>query len=186
MKIHSTKSGFTLMELILVMFLLALIMTLSAPSLSRFVRGRNVGEESRRVLALTRYAREQAISESVPTEVWFDMQRKSYGVRALDGFFLPTNQCYRFVVNEDVTVEPIGGATSPWLTNGVASMLFLPDGGVDPASLPVLKVFRENEDPVWIVRSNKRRAYEVKSNQEYADWLKTHQSLSQASGLYPR
>lgn len=174
------------MELILVMFLLAVIMTLSAPSLSRFVRGRYVEEESRRIVALTRYAREQAIAESVPTEVWFDIHARQYGVRALQGFFIPTNQCYRFVLKDEIQLEPDGGFMGNWVTNGVASILFLPDGTVATESLPVLKVFRENEDPLWVVRSNKRMGFEIKSNDDYADWIETFQSLSQASGVYPR
>jgi len=178
--------AFTLFELILVMFLLAVIMALSAPVLSRFFRGRNVDVESRRILALTRFAREQAISESAPTEVWFDVNQRDYGVRALRGFFIPTNQCYRFELKEGVELEPAEGRTSNWLTNGLASILFLPDGTVDLVSVPVLKIFREGEDPLWIVRSNKRMAYEVKNNEDYADWIKTYQSLSKASGVYTR
>src|SRR5688572_7854706 len=48
-------AAFTLVELILVMAMLVIIIAVSAPSLSKFFRGRVLDSEARRLLSLTRY-----------------------------------------------------------------------------------------------------------------------------------
>ena len=50
-----SAEGFTLVELIIVMTLLAIVAALSVPSLSRSMRQRNLDEEATRLLALTEY-----------------------------------------------------------------------------------------------------------------------------------
>jgi type II secretion system protein H len=74
--------GFTLIELILVMAILAAVMAVSAPSLGRFFRGRNLDSEAYRLLALTRHAQERAVTEGVPMILWFDINARRYGLMA--------------------------------------------------------------------------------------------------------
>lgn len=80
--VASRPSGFTLIELILVMAILAAVMAVSAPSLGRFFRGRNLDSEAYRLLALTRYAQERAVTEGVPMILWFDRDARRYGLMA--------------------------------------------------------------------------------------------------------
>ena len=61
------QRAFTLLELILVMFLLAIVAGFVAPQMSSFIRGRNLNFEARRLLSLTHYAQQRAVSEGVPT-----------------------------------------------------------------------------------------------------------------------
>lgn len=75
-------AGFTLIELILVMAILAAVMAVSAPSLGRFFRGRNLDSEAYRLLALTRYAQERAVTEGIPMILWFDIPARRYGLMA--------------------------------------------------------------------------------------------------------
>ena len=47
------RHGFTLVELIIVMGLLALAAGIAAPMMARSLRGRNINEEAQRFIALT-------------------------------------------------------------------------------------------------------------------------------------
>ena len=80
MKGRRQLSGMTLIELILVMGLLAVVLGISAPVLSGFVKGRKLQEEARRFLALTRYGRSEAISRGVCMELRIDMDARKYGI----------------------------------------------------------------------------------------------------------
>ena len=80
------KAAFTLIELILVMTLLAIVLAVSSPALSKFFKGRGLDNESRRFLALTRHAQSRAVSEGVPMVLWFDPEARTYGVNADNTF----------------------------------------------------------------------------------------------------
>ena len=65
-------AAFTLIELVLVMVLLATLLAISAPTLSRSFKGRALEQEAVRLLAATVYAREEAVSQSLPMTLWID------------------------------------------------------------------------------------------------------------------
>ena len=79
------QRAFTLLELILVMFLLAIVAGFVAPQMSSFIRGRNLNFEARRLLSLTHYAQQRAVSEGVPVVIWFDVKNSSYGIDLVGG-----------------------------------------------------------------------------------------------------
>jgi len=64
--------GFTLLELILMLVLISTVLALAAPSLRGFVRSRETANAAARILALTQYARSQAISEARPYRLHVD------------------------------------------------------------------------------------------------------------------
>lgn len=76
------NTGFTLIELILVLALLATVLAVSAPSLGRFFRGRELDSETYRLLALTRHAQDRAVSEGIPMLLWLDLDARRYGLMA--------------------------------------------------------------------------------------------------------
>ena len=78
--------AFTLVELILVMALLATILALSAPLLSRSFKQRGLEEDATQLLALTEYARDEAVSQGVPMTVWINPQSGRFGVQAKEGY----------------------------------------------------------------------------------------------------
>ena len=80
------QQRFSLLELILVLALLVAAMALVAPQLRGFFAGRRLDGEARRLWALTRYAREQAMAQAVPVELWLDTAARQYGVQALPGY----------------------------------------------------------------------------------------------------
>jgi Tfp pilus assembly protein FimT len=96
----------TLIELIVVMSLLTIVLSLSLPLLSRFVRGRALQEEGRRILALTRYARNEAISRGVPMELWIDEESGEYGLQAVAGFEDEEKKApLEYVLRETLTLD---------------------------------------------------------------------------------
>src|SRR4051794_2206607 len=62
--------AFTLIELILVMTVLTIPASITAPALANFFRGRTLDSEARRILALTRQGQNRAVSEGLPMELW--------------------------------------------------------------------------------------------------------------------
>src|SRR5580692_1771851 len=78
-------AAFTLVELVLVITIMTILIALVFPSLKGFFRGRNLDNEARRFLSLTRYGQSRAISEGVPVELWINPRQGSYGLQALSG-----------------------------------------------------------------------------------------------------
>lgn len=56
------------------------------PAMQSFFRGRLLDSEARRMLALTQFARERAVSEGVPMVVWLNPQQGTYGMAVAAGF----------------------------------------------------------------------------------------------------
>lgn len=96
----AARRGMTLIELILVMALLSVILAYSTPALSNFFKGRKSMEEARRMLSLTRYAHSEAISRAEPMEMWFNLERKIYGLRPQ---YVATGGAMRSGVNGSAT-----------------------------------------------------------------------------------
>jgi prepilin-type N-terminal cleavage/methylation domain-containing protein len=76
--------AFTLVELLLVLALLAIGASLSAPQLATFFRGRTLDNEARRLLSLTHLGAARAAAEGRPMSLWFDLPSGRYGLAALE------------------------------------------------------------------------------------------------------
>ena len=74
---------FTLIELTIVLLVVCILLGVAAPALPGFARGRETVEEARRLLALSRYARSEAVSRADVVELWLDPETGSYGLRSL-------------------------------------------------------------------------------------------------------
>src|SRR6266576_1390544 len=75
-------SAFTLIELILVMAILTIAVSITAPTLGRFFSGRALDSEARRLLALTHNGQSRAVTEGFPVELWVDARQRTYGLEA--------------------------------------------------------------------------------------------------------
>ena len=75
------RRAFTLIELILVMAMLLIVIGVSAPTLSKFFRGRTLDSEARRFVSLARYGQSRAVSEGVPIVLWVDAKLGRYGLQ---------------------------------------------------------------------------------------------------------
>ncbi|MCC7375435.1 MAG: prepilin-type N-terminal cleavage/methylation domain-containing protein [Verrucomicrobiales bacterium] len=85
---NKKNRGFTLIELILIMAILVISFGVTFPTLKRFFQGRVLDHEARRLLALTRYAQNRAVTEGIPMVLWLDEQNRRYGLEPASGFSL--------------------------------------------------------------------------------------------------
>lgn len=150
----------TLIELIMVLALLAVVVALAAPSLSPFFRGRALEEEARRLLALTRYARSEAVSRCVPMEVWIDCETSEYGVAAQAGYaFEDTKEPIQFRLDKNLSFVVDQQDLDETLT---ARIVYQPDGAMDDEN-PEKLVIQDSArgEALGIVRTENGLAYEI-------------------------
>ena len=100
--------GFTLLELILVMVILSTVLAMAAPSLRGFFTSRQTHDTAAQILALTQFARSQAISEGIVYRLNFDTQERAYWLTAREaGVFeaLETEFGRVFTLPNDIVME---------------------------------------------------------------------------------
>lgn len=105
---HGRKGGFTLLELILVMVILSTVLAMAAPSLRGFFSSRKTHDTAAQILALTQFARSQAISEGIIYRLNFDTQERTYWLTAQQlGAFekLKTEFGQVFTLPNDIVME---------------------------------------------------------------------------------
>lgn len=157
------------------MALLATVLAISAPSLSRFFRGRTLDSEAHRFLALTRHAQQRAVSEGVPMVLWFDTEQRTYGLNADTSFVEEDAQAEEFSVDEGLEIEVLlspeavlAGEASLYkneklTTDGLHTMRFNPDGFASLSS-PETVVFRQGEDAeIRVTQRRNRLSYEIQT-----------------------
>jgi type II secretion system protein H len=167
------NTGFTLIELVLVMALLAIVLGISAPSLSRFFKTRSLDSEARRFMALTRAAQSRAVSEGVPMLLWFNTKQRTYGLNSDKTFVENDTKAEQFTVDDTLEIEVRHSAdaiaasqTSQFKsekldTGGLYTLRFNPDGFVS-ASSPEIVVFRQqNNGELWVAQSRNHLNYEI-------------------------
>src|ERR1039457_4932934 len=101
------RHGFTLIELILVLTLLAVLTSLAAPSLSSFFRGRALDSEARQLLSLTHAAQNRAVSEGFPMLLWVDSQGHDYGVVEEASAQKADPKAEEFAFDEQLQIEAV-------------------------------------------------------------------------------
>ncbi len=150
--------GFTLIELILVMAMLSAVIAASAQSLSRFFYGRAIEEEAGRFLSMINYTRSQAISTSVPMQLWIEPDQGQYGISPLEGYQWAAGELIELEINEDVQMD---------LSQQVNNMLddyriiFLPDGSLDETSVKTLSFTNLRNDSIYIAQIGLMGEYRV-------------------------
>ena len=163
--------AFTLLELILVLGLLATVLGVTAPALSRFFGGRALTEETRRFVALTDHGSNQAINEGVPMVMWIEAAQGEYGLRPETGY--PTNRqnSFRYRVDEDLTLEIESTPLNQLNTTKTPSILFLPDGSISENSLYSILIKDRREGVNRIAQNHNRLSFEVRDEQDDQELL---------------
>src|SRR3974390_2538039 len=117
----SLRSGFTLIELILVMTILTIAVSITAPALANFFRGRTLDSEARRLLALTRQGQSRAVSEGIPMELWINASEGTFGLEAQPSYEATDPKASDFKTDGDIQLEVVNGsAGNPAGTFGTA------------------------------------------------------------------
>ena len=174
------SQGFTLIEMILVMALLAIVLAISAPSLSRFFTSRGLESEARRFLALTRHAQSRAVSEGVPMVLWLETKQRLYSLNADKTFVEDDPKAEQFNVDETLEVEvrlsseAVAASQASQFKNeklttgGLYALRFNPDGFVSSSS-PESVVFRQKDNgELWVAQSRNRLTYEIQAGKTVA------------------
>lgn len=163
---RQSATGFTLVELILVLALLVIATSIAAPAMSNFVRGRALDSEARRVLALMHAGQSRAVSEGMPMMLWVDSQAGRYGLEAETSG--QNGDARAEILDVDSTLQLTavnGGIGTPVSFRNLPAIRFLADGSVDENSLPELKLLDSAGFARWFQLNNARTGYEVRDTQ---------------------
>jgi type II secretion system protein H len=164
-------AGFTLIEMILVMAIMLILLSVIMPSMKGFFRGRNLDNEARRFLSLTRYGQSRAVSEGVPVELWINPKEGSYGLQALSGYTETQTNPMNFNVDDTVqisfTAPPSLLVRSNYWTQAVGQMgvvtkiRFQPDGFISDTSPEKVFLKQGNDSQITIAVTPSHLRYEI-------------------------
>jgi type II secretion system protein H len=177
------RRGFTLIELILVMALLTVVISLTAPKLSRFFHGRTLDSEARRLLALTRSGQSRAVSEGMPMDLWVDAEQGTFGLEAEPSYETSDPKAVEFALDGGLLIEVVNktivapvntmsrtrqaSTASVPRVNLVHATLptirFLPDGSIGEASPQLLHLTSGDGGSLWLAQARDGVNYEIRS-----------------------
>ena len=163
------------------MTILTIAISLTAPALANFFRGRSLDSEARRLLALTRLGQSRAVSEGLPVQLWIDSARGECGLEADSSYDTVDAHAVEFTVDKDLQIETANSVTAtgdqPMVNtmqtatttaqNGAHSNLphirFLPDGSVGEGSPQVIRLNGRDGFTVTIAMGRSRLGYEIRT-----------------------
>ncbi|HUY27956.1 MAG TPA: prepilin-type N-terminal cleavage/methylation domain-containing protein [Candidatus Binataceae bacterium] len=131
------QNGFTLLELAIVLFIMALMFTLAVPYMGSY-REAQLKSEARRMAGRASYLYDEAASQKVVLRMIFDLDHQRYAVARLDPyspnpqFVADHSMAGRMIVLppavgiRDVTVADLGT-----FNRGIVACQFYPEGYVD-------------------------------------------------------
>ena len=177
------RRGFTLIELILVMTVLTIAVSITAPALANFFRGRSLDSEARRLLALTRQGQSRAVSEGLPMELWLDAPQGAYGLEAEPSYEQNDAKAVNFNLDRDMQLEVVnlnpgtsGIISGIGTSSGAAgiskshsnhptlpAIRFLPDGSLSETSPQKLRLTGRDGLSIWVALSRNRLNYEIRT-----------------------
>lgn len=177
-------AAFTLIELILVMTILTVTISLIAPALANFFRGRSLDSEARRLLALTRQGQARAISEGIPMELWIDAKENLCGLEAEPSYEQEDPRAVQFALDPGLQVDfanvqsllssdslsstPLSNSRSGQTVRTVLSrhpdlprIRFLPSGALDEKSPQAIVLTGRDGHSMAIKQSQNGLSYEI-------------------------
>ena len=179
--------AFTLIELILVMAILTMAVSVTAPTLAHFFRGRALDSEARRLLALTRSGQNRAVSEGIPIDLWVNPDGGIVGLEAEPSFDTEDSKSVEFTLDTGVQIEVVKQplvnslatnlTTSPYIsTASVApvklthpnypTIRFLPDGSVGENSPQKLRLTSRDGVSLSVALAQDKLSYEIQRTEK--------------------
>ena len=134
MRLRRYNFGFTLMELVLVLAIVAVVAMSAAPVLRGFVRGRAAGESAGVFIAATQYARSQAVSDGTTYRLNIDTAAGKWWLTMMDGsgafVDVAASNGQGYTLPETVRMQ-----TDAPTVDGMQVIEFDPMGRSDPATV---------------------------------------------------
>jgi len=162
-------SGFTLVELILVMALLVIGVSFITPHLQGFFRARTLQAEARQMISLVHNGQTRAVSGGVPMDLWFDLAQNKYGLEEEQGYNDTDPNAEKIELNENLKIEiPADDQSVSQPTTdqngehaGMPKITFLPDGSIAETSPKTVRIV-DSAGPVLLVTQTRDRSqYEI-------------------------
>jgi type II secretion system protein H len=162
-----THQAFTLIELILVLALLVIITSIAAPAVSKFIRGRALDSEARRLAALMHAAQSRAVSEGAPMMLWVDEKTGGYGLAAETSGQNGDPKAEDLTVDSTLAISVMNVGTGVQTTfKNLPAIKFLADGTVDESSPQTLKLTDSDGFSRWLTETKLRTGYEINDTQK--------------------
>jgi type II secretion system protein H len=156
------RCAFTLIELILVMALIVIAVSFIMPDMAKFIRGRALDSEARRLFALTHMAQSRAVSEGAPMMLWVDEKADDYGLAAETSGQNGDAKAEDLTVDSTLQISVLGiGAGVQTTFNNLPAIRFLADGTVDENSPQTLKLTDSAGFSRWLTETPLRTGYEI-------------------------
>ena len=166
------------------MAILTITVSIAAPALSSFFRGRSLESEARRLLSLTHEGQSRAVSEGLPMDLWVDVAKGAYGLCAEPSFEPQDAKAETIPLDNGVEIEVVnltsksiaganaaasaafgGSLSTPPVVSAhpeLPAIRFLPDGTISETSPEMLSLKKENET-LFLVQSLSRLNYEIRT-----------------------
>ena len=157
-------SAFTLIELILVLALLVIITSIAVPAMSKFIRGRALDSEARRLMSLMHAAQSRAVSEGSPVMLWLDDKTGTYGMAAETSGQNGDAKAEELTVDSTLRLAVLNIGTGAQTTfNTLPAIKFLADGTIDETSPQTLQLVDVDGFGRLFTENRTRTGYEVGS-----------------------
>jgi len=120
--LNDRREGFTLIELVVVMLIISLMAFLAVPVLSRSFDGMKMDGSIRKITAMARRGRSEAMARQIPVRMVMDMDSGQYWIEEVSG--------------EEASEGVAGSKAAGRLPSGLAIRAFaMPDGVVVEGSI---------------------------------------------------
>jgi prepilin-type N-terminal cleavage/methylation domain-containing protein len=140
------NSGFTLIELVLVLTIISIAVMMMAPMLSNFVRGRGAPNTAGQFVALAHWARSQAVTDGATYRLNIDVNAGTYWLTKDNGQgFVSVDSSYGqvFSASDDVRIQ-----TDAAKIDKAQVITFDPSGRNDPTVVKFINARGGESDAV--------------------------------------
>ena len=161
------SDAFTLIELTLILALLVVITSLAAPAMSRFIRGRALDSEARRLFSLMHAGQSRAVSEGMPMVLWVDEKQGAYGLEEETTGKTGDPKAENLTVDSTLQIAVLNiGMATPTTFNNMPAIRFLADGTVDEDSPQTLQLTDSAGISRWLIESRNHTGYEISDTKQ--------------------